>query len=159
MTCGEFWIKVNVNHLLFFIHTPPGNAPRWLYVPAGIFHFSLFVSLLSFCLSSTILLTYTAPHANCIPQANCSPHAKSIFDQASGIWLFFIHPIDSLGFTSHLLSPFLGHQRSVLYTTTLLHFLLFLYKRPVKSRRGKSLLFLRDKNHMECWLQPKPLSL
>lgn len=131
----------------FFIFSPPGNVLRWFYVPAGIYHLYLA------CLSSITLFTDTATHANCILRVTLA-HTPSQFlthlhetgpshiFTPSNLTLLKIHILFACLLTKSL--PAHGPCAS------LLHFLPLLYLRPVKTRRGKSLLFLCDKITQSC---------
>lgn len=70
MTCGELWIKVDVNHLLFYPLSSRQSSLVALCTCGDFTFLSLLFSLspLSSCLSSITLFTYTTPHANCFPR-------------------------------------------------------------------------------------------
>lgn len=70
MTCGELWIKVDVNHLLFYPLSSRQSSLVALCTCRDFTFLSLLFSLspLSSCLSSITLFTYTTPHANCFPR-------------------------------------------------------------------------------------------
>lgn len=132
----------------FFIFSPPGNAPRWLYVPTGIFHLCLaFVFLSPF---HNLVQRY----GNCILQVTLARTPSQFLTYLHKTVFFHFTPSNFSNFlrsTSHLPVSFLSH--------CLLHGPLCfslpslptrLYLRPVKMRRGKSLLFLCDKITQSC---------
>lgn len=88
MTYGELWIKVNVNHLLFY----PFSSRQSSLVALCTCRDFTFLSFFFFCLpissylSSITLVTHTTVHANCLPQltVTCMPcqfviHLQSCF--------------------------------------------------------------------------------
>lgn len=74
MTCGELWIKVDVNHLLFYPLSSRQSSLVALCTCGDFTFLSLLLSFspLSSCLSSITLFTYTTPHANCFPRVTVS---------------------------------------------------------------------------------------
>lgn len=94
MTCGELWIKVNVNHLRFY---PLSSRQCSLVALRTCRDFSfLSISLSLFCLlvfSSIPVFTYTTPHANFIPQVTVAHTPSQFLTHPQGNSLFF--PFDS----------------------------------------------------------------
>lgn len=94
MTCGELWIKANVNHLLFY----PLSSRQCSLVALRTCRDFPFYSLshLSSCLSSITLFTYTTPHANCIPQVTVAHTPSQFLTHPLKLFLFFhFIPFDS----------------------------------------------------------------